>query len=144
MANLNKSANYYKSPLSVSANSLKNEIEQLKSLIKQQRKSDRISIATSKGYELILYSEIVKLEALDGYVNITLNSGKQLTTCKRLKYFTEKLDTSIFLRVHRSFMVNLNFVTKYFHFGSMTLTNEEQVPVSRTYRKNVVDVLGVL
>lgn len=142
MSNVNQFAQSLQSPLYISTNNLRNEIELLKTILKQQQKNSRISVATADGYEMIHINDIIYLESLDGYVTITLQDNRKLLSCKRLKQFTEELNSNQFLRIHRSFILNIDFIRKYLRQGHIMLTNGESFPVGRTYRKKVLQILG--
>lgn len=47
-----------------------------------------------------------------------------------------RLPSADFIQIHKSFIVNKQFVTR-FKFDSIILSNGEELPISRAYRKNV-------
>lgn len=53
-----------------------------------------------------------------------------------------KLPTSDFIQIHKSFIVNKQFVVR-FKFDSVLLSNSEELPISRVYRKIVRDNLMI-
>jgi two-component system LytT family response regulator len=58
--------------------------------------------------------------------------GKKITLSKTLKYVEELLPSSIFQRIHKSYLVNLNYVNRFNKIDEflVELTNGESLPVS--------------
>ncbi len=66
------------------------------------------------GYDYINISDIEYLEADGSYVHLFLIDKKQKTVSKNLKYFEQTLEPfSNFVRVHRSFIINLDLMTSF-------------------------------
>jgi DNA-binding LytR/AlgR family response regulator len=89
----------------------------------------------------VFYKEILYIEATSGYVSYYLNDKKILVNGV-LKRVEEKLDPKCFIRVHRSFIVNINKITAY-HSESVNV-GDKSIPLSRMYRKDVAKVLNKL
>ena len=73
----------------------------------------KIAISTESGFEFIKYNTIIYLEAQSNYTKFYLTNNSSLTTSKTLKYFEEILPSSLFFRVHKSYLVNLNFIKRF-------------------------------
>lgn len=54
----------------------------------------------------------MKLEADGSYCNIYTKDGLKKTVSKNLKYFESLLDERMFCRCHKSYIINLNEVSK--------------------------------
>ena len=57
---------------------------------------------------------------LQGDINYTtfcLKNGKKITIAQTLKYFEEQLHEFGFMRVHRAFLVNPQYILKYNEIG---------------------------
>ena len=67
------------------------------------------------------------------YIRIHLANGRPITTLFRLKNMEQALPSKSFMRVHRSYIVNLNYVKGYAR-GRVYLSNDEYVPLSANYR----------
>ncbi|MBY0537649.1 MAG: LytTR family DNA-binding domain-containing protein [Chitinophagaceae bacterium] len=80
----------------------------------------------------ILLKEIVYLESLEDYVRIHLKSEKPILTLSTLKSMVEKLPTTIFQRIHRSFIISKNEI-KGVTSRKVKLSNGTELPVSDTY-----------
>ena len=73
----------------------------------------KITIPQLDGFEVLETATILYCKADDNYTEIYLNNSKKKLVSKTLKYFEEVLKDSSFARVHKSFLVNVNEVTKY-------------------------------
>lgn len=83
----------------------------LKSNMSSGRK--RIAISHSEGYDLLDVDNIIWLNADSNYTNIYLQGGRKITVSKTLKNLEEILEKSLFFRVNRGNLVNINFVMQY-------------------------------
>ena len=99
---------------------------------KTNRVNGKITIPQQDGFEVIETSDIMFCKADDNYTQIYLNNNKKKLVSKTLKYFEEALSESGFARVHKSYLVNVNEVTKYLKGkgGSLVLSNGKQIMVS--------------
>ncbi|MCB0383520.1 MAG: response regulator transcription factor [Psychroserpens sp.] len=92
----------------------------------------KITIPQQDGFEVLETANILYCKADDNYTEIYLNTNKKKLVSKTLKYFEEALSGSNFARVHKSYLVNVNEVTKYLKGkgGSVVLSNGKQIMVS--------------
>ena len=112
--------------------------EQFNMLINQIRNKQigfhKIAVPTAHGFELIAADHIIRLEANDNYTYLYLKNNKKITACRSLKEMEEQLDFfDFFLRVHHSYLVNLNEVNKYIkgEGGYLIMSDGSNVDVSR-------------
>ena len=99
---------------------------------------DCISIKADYKVSLVRYADIIYIESVGEYVRLHLTSGSSIMTLLRLKNMESALPTDRFMRVHRSYIVNLGHVTGYAR-GRVYLDNEEYVPISINYRDSFRD-----
>lgn len=82
--------------------------------ISEKNNNSRIIFPTFKGLLYLKLDEICYLESTQGrYTDICLTNGEQLTCTMSLKDCLMKLNYSTFLRVHRSFIINLMYIKTY-------------------------------
>lgn len=103
----------------------------------------QVVVPTIHGFDVIRTERIVRLQAKDNFTEITLEDGSRKLICKLLKHFEETLDHP-FIRVHRSYMVNLHYVKSYTkgNGGSLTLHDDTEVEVSAGYKESLLLALG--
>ncbi|MBR5493909.1 MAG: response regulator transcription factor [Alistipes sp.] len=94
---------------------------------------DCISIKADYKVSLVKYADIIYIESVGEYVRLHLTTGTSIMTLLRLKNIESALPADRFMRVHRSYIVNLGHVTGYAR-GRVYLDNEEYVPISVNYR----------
>ena len=100
----------------------------------------KIAVPTAEGFELIPADDIVRCEADDNYTHLYLKNKSRIIACRTLKEIEEQFqDFSSFVRVHHSYLVNLNEVTKYVRGegGYLVMNDGSTVNVSRS-RKDLL------
>ncbi len=100
----------------------------------------KITIPQQNGFEVLETADILYCKADDNYTEIYLNNNKRKLVSKTLKYFEEILKDSSFARVHKSFLVNVNEVTKYRKGkgGSVMLSNGKEIMVSASKKAELL------
>ncbi|MFN3755797.1 MAG: LytR/AlgR family response regulator transcription factor [Flavobacterium sp.] len=80
--------------------------------------------------------EIVRLGSNSNFTHIHLSDGSKKMVCRFLKHFDEMLDFP-FMRVHKSHIINLNFVKSYHKSlgGYVTLFDETEIEISVNYKE---------
>src|SRR5436190_3074253 len=96
------------------------------------------AVPTSEGFELIPAEQVVRCEADDNYTHLFLKNKNKVVASRTLKEMEEQLqDFNCFLRVHHSYLVNLNEVTKYVRGegGYLIMSDGATVNVSRSRKE---------
>jgi len=104
----------------------------------------KIAVPTSQGFELIPADQIIRLEADDNYTHLYLKNKSKITACRSLKEMEEQLhEFDFFLRVHHSYLVNLNEINKYVkgEGGYLVMTDGSTVDVSRSRKEMLLKKL---
>ena len=94
----------------------------------------QVILPTMEGFEVVKMEEIVRLRGNGNFTDLHLSNGQKKMACRFLKHFDEILPLP-FLRVHKSHIVNLNFVKKYNKGGYLTLEDDSEIEVSPTYKE---------
>ena len=91
-----------------------------------------IAFPTESGFELIKLNSILYCVADNNYCKIVCLDGTKTTLSKSLKYVEESLPTDIFQRIHKSYLVNLNYISRFNKTNDLLveLNNGENLPVS--------------
>ncbi|MFN6084778.1 MAG: LytR/AlgR family response regulator transcription factor [Fluviicola sp.] len=102
----------------------------------EEKSLDKIAIPTLDGTYFYNKSEIIRAEADSNYTEIHLTNGKKVVSSKTLKEIELVLLTSSFIRVHKSHLINLNFIKKYIKGdgGMLVLNDDSMIPVSRSHK----------
>ena len=93
----------------------------------------RICIPTQKGFTVVRLDEIVYCEAQRSYTQIHLLNNKSMTASKPLFDYDRILTDTTFLRIHKSFLINLLHVKEYSRGegGTVIMSNGMEIEVSR-------------
>jgi two-component system, LytTR family, response regulator len=103
-----------------------------------ERKIDRIAIASQQEITFIGIDQLVLAEAKNSYAELLLADGKKVLMTKSLKDLEDITNPDQFVRVHRHFLVNINYVHSFNrHDSVLILNNQLQVPVSRPKREEL-------
>lgn len=115
-------------------------LEQL--LIKKQG-YNRIAIPTTEGLQFLKVEDIVYLEASVNYTFIYCGA-KKYTISRTLKDFEELLPSSLFLRIHHSYIINKNFVEKYIRGegGQVVLANGVILDIAKRKKAEFLKAIG--
>jgi two-component system LytT family response regulator len=105
----------------------------------------RIVFRKGAGIKIIPLNLISYLASEDDYVMIYYSEGKALKP-KTMKYYEDHLPPSLFMRVHRSYMVNIEQITRLEPYSKdnyvAVLKSGAKIPVSRTGYKMLREKLN--
>jgi len=96
----------------------------------------QVILPTLEGFEVVKMEEIVRLRGNGNFTDLYLANGQKKMVCRFLKHFTEILPFP-FIRVHKSHIININFVKSY-HKGTggyVTMIDESEVEISPSYKE---------
>jgi two-component system LytT family response regulator len=79
-------------------------------LTKKNIIKDRISIPTKESVIFIQQREIAYIKADNNYSVVYLPDFSNYTICHTLREWEEMLNSELFYRCHRSYLVNINFI----------------------------------
>lgn len=122
----------------------RSKIEQI--VYKQPDEQLRIVVKDGPEIRIVPTSEVEMIEAYDDYVKIH-HQGKVHLKKKTMNYFENTLDSKIFIRVHRSFLMNINELTRIESLEKncyiAILKSGKRIPISRTAYGPLKDSLGI-
>ena len=102
--------------------------------------SDKEVISVKADYktQLVKVADIVYLESAGEYVRLHIEGSSTITTLFRLKNMETTLPAESFLRVHRSYIVNLKRIASYTK-GRIFLDNGEYIPLGENYKERFLE-----
>ena len=121
----------------------KSSLERLQ-VLQQNLQADEFTKIALPVLDGLLFVEINKLSVLQAegaYTNVFLKDGSTLLVSKKIKFFEEHLTKrKNFFRIHRSFIINLNFIKKYNRLdSSLVMENGVSLPISKERKKEFED-----
>jgi small-conductance mechanosensitive channel len=91
---------------------------------------DSFAVKQGKQLHIVTAETILYLQAYGDYVTVVTPQGKFLKE-QTLKYFEEHLPHEFFVRIHRSYIVNIRFIASIERYGKdqyrVLLHNKEQI-----------------
>ena len=120
------------------------QLEILMSKLKQTSNGiNKIALPTMEGLQMIPIDTIISCESDDNYTNLKLKSNKKLLVTRSLKDIEESLEQHSFIRVHRSYLVNLNEIEKYIkgEGGYLVMSNGTSIDVARNKKETLLKKL---
>ncbi len=100
----------------------------------QKPEKKQVILPTLEGFEVVKMEDIVRLKGNGNFTDIYLSNGSKKMVCRFLKHFTDILPYP-FVRVHKSHIINVNFVKSYNKGGSIMLYDQAEVEISPTYKE---------
>lgn len=97
-----------------------------------------ISVKADYKTQLVKVADIVYLESAGEYVRLHIEGSSTITTLFRLKNMETTLPADGFLRVHRSYIVNLKRIASYTK-GRIFLDNGEYIPLGENYKERFLE-----
>lgn len=109
-----------------------------------EHKERNLAITTYDGVVFLEVDTIIRCEADLNYTRFVLTDNKTFVSSKTLKEYEDLLTVhNNFLRIHRSHLVNLDYVLKFKSEGLLVLKDSSSVPISRRRKEEVVSRLSV-
>ena len=84
----------------------------------------------------IKYEDILYIEGLKEYVSFYLHDGKRIISLESLKKLEESLPNT-FIRIHKSYIVNLKHVTVL--EGNMAFIGTKDLPIGGSYKESFLN-----
>ncbi|MDX9728174.1 MAG: LytTR family DNA-binding domain-containing protein [Bacteroidales bacterium] len=106
----------------------------LSNLKSSSARQSTLIIPNLKGFEVLKVNDIIMCQA-DGYcTNFLLAGNRKVISSKNLKHFDGLLEDQNFMRVHHSYMVNLDHVSGYTRQGEILLSDGLKAYLGDSYK----------
>ncbi len=103
----------------------------------ENKQLQKIVLPLLDGFEVVTVKDIVHCKANDNFTEFFLLDGSKQLICRTLKFYDELLSDLDFVRVHKSHLVNLQYIKRYKKGkgGQVIMNNGTAIDVSAS-RKN--------
>ena len=118
----------------------------LKEFRHQRQKVRKIAIATMEGILLFPAGDIVRVEAMGSYAYVHFSNKQKILASRSLAEFETQLsEDPSFFRVHKSHIINLDYVTKYIRGagGYVEMYDGSSVEVSRRNKADFMKTMNL-
>lgn len=122
----------------------KKSITNLKELVEQPNSSERILIHGSDTIEVLSKHDIIYCKADSNYSYIYTKDDRKVIVSKTLTVLENELDESTHVRIHRSYIVNLDSIKQFSTSDGyeVVLGSGDRLPVSRRKKEVLLEALS--
>jgi two-component system, LytTR family, response regulator len=106
-------------------------------------KDAKICFPTTEGFDVVKASDIVYCQADSNYTFVYLQNDPTICVSKTLSDIENMLSQKFFFRIHKSFLINTNYIKKYLKTdgGSVIMQNGDALDVSRRKKQEFLELL---
>ena len=121
----------------------KENIEKLLAVINPSNTIEKIALPTSYGFQLEKINDIIYFEADENYTNVHTLSGNIIMISRSIGDLEKTMPPTTFFRIHRSYIVNLNFVKSFSRNDGyfITMENGAKLDVAARRKDDLIKIL---
>lgn len=101
----------------------------------------RIALKRVEYMEIVSIEDIMYCKSDKGYTTFYLKDKREMLVSKGLIEYESILIPFGFIRCHQSYLVNFQYVKKYYREGLLQMQNNEEIPVSNRKKEEVLKYL---
>lgn len=107
----------------------------------ENKQMEKVVLPLIDGFEVVRVNEILYCKADDNFTEFHLKGGLVKLICRPLKFYEELLEGHDMLRIHKSHMINLQYVVRYRKGkgGSVVLEDGTELDVAVSKKKELLD-----
>lgn len=123
------------------------QIEHLKRQFESKKNMpDKFALPYQNGVTFVSLTDILYCEADGNYTKVEIITGQHYVISRTLREIQEMLEERNFLRIHRQYIVNLDYIKKYVkgEGNYLVLQNDLTIPISRSHKERLIERFGWL
>jgi len=101
----------------------------------------KLALSTNDGVSFFDPQEIMYCEGENNYTRFIFKDHKPILISKTLGEYEEILSEHFFLRIHKSYLVNKNFIKKVDKEGLISMSDGKMLPFSKRRREAIMNLL---
>jgi len=105
----------------------------------KQIKADYMFVKCDQKLIKIRFNDIDYIEGMKDYVKIFTNN-KMIVTLHTMKFFENNLPSHIFIRIHKSYIVNVDAIKTI--SGNELEINQTKIPIGNSFKDNVLKYIN--
>lgn len=122
----------------------KQQLQLSQNFYENKKTLNRIALPGERYTQIVNIEDILYCQSDKGYTTFYLKDGDTILVSKILKEYERLLPAELFVRCHQSYLVNLNYIKRYFREGEIEMINGNRVYVSERKKHLIVDYLNNL
>ncbi len=103
--------------------------------------NSKIGIPNGNGVNYFDPNDILYFEAVNNYTKV-VGRNFELMSSYNLGKYSYLQDERSFYQVHRSYIVNLNSITRYESSGTLIMSNKKEIPVARNFKEGFLKLFA--
>lgn len=122
-------------------------VEELLTYLKREGiLKNKIAVPVSEGYEFIETNDILYCQSQNNYTLLFMVNDRKLVLSKTLKEFEKLLEKYFFIRIHKSFLINPNYMKKYYRNdgGYLVMQDGKSIPVSKSKKELITTLFDAI
>jgi two-component system, LytTR family, response regulator len=122
-------------------NRIAQRLEVMQGAMAQPQQYEKLTISAQDGIYFLHLKDILYFEADDNYTHIYTQNGDRIIASKNIKHYEDLLINHPFFRVHKRYMININFIRKYVKGdgGHVVMEDHKEIVVSRRRRAEFLE-----
>jgi two-component system, LytTR family, response regulator len=120
---------------------IKGQIKNLQDA-KKTKVLNKIALKDTNGFTLVAFNDIVFIRGENNYSEFKLVNGSKMLVSKTLSSVEDILDMEVFFRIHKSFIINLQYVASFKKAdgGDLIMTDGTSIPISRNKKDEFLEL----
>lgn len=108
----------------------------------ENKSAEYIFIKANNKFNKIQYKDILYIESIKDYIKIIFSNGTNLVTYSSMKAIEEKLPSTLFVRIHNSYLVKISAIKAV--MGTVVeLINGLSLPISKNRKEELFSILQI-
>lgn len=105
-----------------------------------------IALPMKEGYRLVNQENILYCKADGNYTLVFFENGKTMLISRKLKQTTARLENNSFIRIHQSYLVNMQHAQLYLRKagGQLVMTDGKELPISKKFKERVLQFFKII
>jgi two-component system LytT family response regulator len=107
----------------------------------ENKQLQKIILPLLDGFEVVTVKDIVRCRADDNFTEFHFSNGTKQLICRTLKFYDEILSELDFVRIHKSHLVNIQYIKRYKKGkgGQVVLTDGTVIDVSASRKPGLLE-----
>lgn len=112
--------------------------------IRQPSKAQKIALRTFEFTQIVDVEDILYCFSDRGYTTFFLKNDVSLMVSKVIKHYEAMLPETQFIRCHQSYLINSQYIHKYYKDGQIEMKDGKMIPVSSRKRDTILQFIDGL